>query len=295
MTVTTAETVTVDGLVLNTLAYNISTRGGRYTTPDVRTKNVEIGGRHGTQRVRSKKFQQGMFTLSMWVRGANEDGSIPDNSDGLSKRIFQNNLDVLLQTFTRKSGLLDIRQTLPDGTIRQCFGEVLAVIDPQSKSVQPMAAFSVAITIPSAFWQDLNPITYTSPAGLTASQTLTLSPFIGATAPMEDLVWTIMGAATNAKVQALENSLPLEVDTWMQYTGTVPTTKNLIVDSGLWSVTGSVGFSPSTANLVHMGSAAFMSLQPGPLNTAPQVAWSASGVDSHTQLMVTGRRKYVAV
>lgn len=295
MTVTTAETVTVDGLVLNTLAYNISTRGGRYTTPDVRTKNIEVGGRHGTVRVRSKKFQQGVFTMSMWVRGANEDGSVPDNSNGLSRRIFQNNLDILMQTFTRRSGLLDIRQTLPDGTVRQCFGEVLAAIDPQSKSVQPMAVFSVAITIPSAFWQDLNPVTYTSPLGLTASQNLTLAPFIGATAPMEDLVWNITGAATNAKVQALENGSPLEVDTWMQYTGTIPSTKILTVDSGAWTVAGNTGFSPSTANLVHMGSASFMSLQPGPMNTAPQIAWSASSVDSHTQLVITGRRKYVTV
>lgn len=295
MTVTTAETVTVDGLVLNTLAFNISTRAGRYTTPDVRTKNVEVGGRHGTVVVRSKKFQQGVFTMSMWVRGANSDGSVPDNSDGLNRRIFQENLDILLQTFTRKSGLLDIRQTLPDGTVRQCFGEVLATVDPQSKSVQPMATFSVAITIPSAFWQDLNPITYTSSIGLPTSQVLTLSPFIGATAPMEDLVWTIQGAATNARVQALENGAALQVDTWMQYTGTIPTVKSLIVDSGLWSVTGSSGFSPSTANLVHMGSAAFMSLQPGPQNTAPQVAWSAASVDGNTQLTVVGRRKYVAV
>jgi len=294
MTVTTAETVTVDGLVLNTLAYNISTRTGRYTTPDVRTKNVELAGRHGTVRVRSKKFQQGVFTMSMWVRGANEDGSVPDNSNGLSRRIFQNNLDILMQTFTRKSGLLDIRQTLPDGTIRQCFGEVLAAIDPQSKSVQPMALFNVAITIPAAFWQDLNPVTYTSPI-LSSNQTLTLAPFIGATAPMEDLVWTISGAATNPKVQALENSAALEVDTWMQYTGAVPTLKSLIVDSSVWSVTGSTGFTPSTANLVHMGSASFMSLQPGPLNTAPQIAWSATGMDSHTQLVVSGRRKYVTV
>lgn len=294
MTVTTAETVTVDGLVLNTLAYNISTRTGRYTTPDVRTKNVELAGRHGTVRVRSKKFQQGAFTLSMWVRGANEDGSVPDNSNRLGHRIFQNNLDILMQTFTRKSGLLDIRQTLPDGTIRQCFGEVLAAIDPQSKSTQPMALFNVAITIPSVFWQDLSAVTYTSPI-LSSNQTLTLSPFIGATAPMEDLVWTINGAAINPKVQALENSAALEVDTWMQYTSSVPSMKSLIVDSSVWSVVGSIGFAPSTANLVHMGSASFMSLQPGPLNTAPQIAWSATGMDSHTQLVVSGRRKYVTV
>lgn len=294
MTVTTAETVTVDGLVLNTLAYNISTRAGRYTTPDVRTKNVELPGRHGTLAVRGKRFQQSTFTLTMWVRGANTDGFIPDTD--LNSRLFQQNLDLLMQVFTRKSGLLDVRQTLPDGSVRQCFAEVLTAIDPQSKSVRPMANFSVALTIPAAFWQDLNPVTYTSSAGLTTSQTLTLTPFIGATAPMDDLVWTIAGSATNPKIQALENSSALSVDTWMQYNSTIPDFKNLTVDCGQWLVSGVAGFTPSTANLSHTGaSSSFMSLAPGPQNTSPQVKWTASGVDSHTQLTVVGRRKYVTV
>jgi len=293
MTATTAETVTVDGLVLNTLAYNISTRAGRYTTPDVRTKNIELPGRHGTLTVRSKRFQQGVIVLSMWVRGANSDGFMPTSD--LQSRIFQQNLDLLMQVFTRKSGLLDVRQTLPDGSVRQCFAEVLAAIDPQSKSTRPMAAFSVALTIPAAFWQDLNPITYTSTAGLTSSQTLTLSPFIGATAPMDDLVWTIAGAATNPKIQALESGSPLSVDTWMQYNNTIPDFKSLTVDCSSWGVSGVAGFSPSTADVSHAGASTFMSLQPGPQNTAPQVKWTASGVDSSTQLTVTGRRKYVTV
>lgn len=293
MTVTTAQTVTVDGLVLNTLAYNISTRAGRYTTPDVRTKNVELPGRHGTLMVQGKRFQQGTFTLSMWVRGANSDGFIPATE--LEYRIFQQNLDLLRQVFTRKSGLLDVRQTMPDGSVRQCFAEVLAAIDPQSKSTRPMAVFSVALVIPSAFWQDLNPITFTSPTGLSSSQTLTLSPFISATAPMDDLVWTIAGAATNPKIQALESGSPLAVDTWVQYNNTVPDFKSLTIDCSQWAVSGVAGFSPSTADVTHIGTSSFMSLQPGPQNTAPQVKWTASGVNADTQLTVTGRRKYVAV
>ncbi len=292
MTVTTAETVTVDGLVLNTLAYNISTRAGRYTTPDVRTKNIELPGRHGTLNVPGKKFQQGVFTLSMWIRGANQDGSIP--STAIQGKLFRENLDLLMQLFTRRTGLLNIQQVMPDGTVRQCFGEVLAIVDPTSNSTQPMATYTVAITVPACFWQDVSTVTYTSPAALGASQILTLQPFLGATAPMEDLVWTIVGAATNAKIQALESSVALAVDTWMQYTGTIPTTKQLIVDTSAWSVAGSSGFVPSTANLVHSGSASFMSVQPGLLNTAPQVLFTAASTDANTQVIVTGRRKFVA-
>lgn len=292
MTVTTANTLSVDNLTLNTLAYNVSTWTGRLTTPDVRTKNIEIPGKHGTQRVMAKRFQEGQFILNMWVRGANQDGSVPDRTIG--NRLFFDNLDLLLQVFSRKSGQLDVRQSLPDGSIRQCFAEVNAVMDPTSKSANPMAQFSVALTIPDCFWQDLNAVTYTSPASLPTSEILTLSPFVGATAPMGDLVWTVTGSATNAKIQALENGSPLEQDTWMQYTGTIPSTDQLIVDCSSWSVTGS-GFSPSTAFLGHAGSAQYMDLQPGPQNSAPQVQWSAASVNSHTQLTVTGRRKYVTI
>ena len=219
MAVSTAETVTVDGFVLNTYAYNISTLTGRLTTPDLRTKNVELPGRHGTLRVRNKKFQEGLYTLTMWVKGALPDGSVPTQK--IARRLFFENVDVLMQIFTRRTGLLNIQQVMSDGSVRQCFAEVLAVIDPESSAANPLAKFNVAFSLANPFWQDLDEVTYVSPAGLPVSETLTLSPFIGATAPMEDLQFTVTGRCSEFKIQALENGSPLEVDCWVQYNAAV--------------------------------------------------------------------------
>lgn len=293
MAVSTAETVTVDGFVLNTYAYNISTLGGRLSTPDVRTKNVEVPARHGTLRVRNKKFQENLSTLTMWVKGALSDGSVPTQK--ISRRLFYENVDMLTQIFTRRSGPLNIQQVMPDGSVRQCYAEVLAVIAPESSSSNPMAKFNVALTIPSVFWQDLNPVTYLSPTGLPTSELLTLSPFVGATAPMEDLQLTVTGQCSQFKIQALENGQPLEVDCWVQYNTNVITGATLTLHSADWTLSNVGGATPTIANVSHSGSAFWLSLPPGPQNSAPQVQWTCTNPNSNTQLQVTGYRKYVVV
>lgn len=291
MTVSTAETVTVDGFVLNTYAYNISTITGRLTTPDLRTKNVELPGRHGTLRVRNKKFQEGLYTLTMWVKGALPDGSVPTQK--IARRLFFENVDMLMQIFTRRTGLLNIQQVMSDGSVRQCHGEVLAVIDPESSAANPLAKFNVAFTLPYAFWEDLNTVTYNSATGLTTSQTLTLSPFIGATAPMEDLSFTVTGRVSQFKIQALENGAPLENDCWVQYNASIVSGATVTLTSSNWGISGSG--SPTVANVSHSGSNFWLSLPPGWQNSAPQVQWTCTNPDPHTALSVSGHRKYVVV
>jgi len=290
MAVSTAETVSVDGVVLNTYAYNISTITGRMTTPDLRTKNVEIPGRHGTLRVRNKKFQEGSFTLTMWVKGALSDGSVPTQK--IQRRLFYENLDMLMQVFTRRTGLINIQQVKPDGSVRQCDAEVLAVITPESSAANPLAKFNVAFTLPNPFWRDVNPVTWASPAGLPVSEILTLQSFIGATAPMEDLQFTVTGKVSQFKLQALENGSPLELDCWVQYNAGVNSAATLTLDSSDWGVSASSG-SPLVSDITHSGSNFWLSLPPGWQNSAPQIAWSCTNPDSHTQLTVTGYRKYV--
>jgi hypothetical protein len=292
MSVSTAETVTVDGFVLNTYAFNISTLSGRLTTPDLRTKNVEVPGRHGTLRVRNKKFQENIYTLTMWVKGSLPDGSVPTQK--IARRLFYENVDNLMQIFTRRTGLLNIQQVMPDGSVRQCFGEVLATITPESSSSNPLGKFNVAFTLPGVFWQDLEPVTYTSPAGLPVSEILTLDPFIGATAPMEDLQITVTGRVSQFKIQALENGSPLEIDTWVQYNAPVSSTQSVTLDSSDWSISASSG-TPSIVNVVHSGSNFWLSLPPGWQNSAPQIAWTCTNPDSQTKLSITGTRKYVVV
>jgi hypothetical protein len=63
-----------NGLVLNTLAYGITTLGGREGIPPRVGENVTAGRRHGRRKV-AKRFDQRVLSLAMFVVGRNEDGS----------------------------------------------------------------------------------------------------------------------------------------------------------------------------------------------------------------------------
>src|SRR6185312_7803858 len=116
----------------------------------------------------------------------------------------------------------------------------LAVITPESSAANPLAKFNVAFTLPNPFWRDVNPVTWASPAGLPVSEILTLQSFIGATAPMEDLQFTVTGKVSQFKLQALENGSPLELDCWVQYNAGVNSAATLTLDSSDWCATSPI-------------------------------------------------------
>lgn len=98
----------IDDIDLSTFAFNISNRSAGWSVPARRGSNLTIPGRHGTQWVANKPFDEGSTTLSMWALGANEDGSMPD--DGNLRRMCRFNLDKLTAIFGQTSRLLNVVQ-----------------------------------------------------------------------------------------------------------------------------------------------------------------------------------------
>jgi len=72
---------TVDGVPLQTYAYNITTLGGsRMSPPPLRGTNINVPFRPGTTwqpRIPDSRT----ITLAMWVLGCNTDGSLPEDRD----------------------------------------------------------------------------------------------------------------------------------------------------------------------------------------------------------------------
>jgi hypothetical protein len=284
---TTTETITVDGVDLNTYAINVSTLAGRLRTPAVRGNNLTIPGRHGQLRTKQKFFQDNVITLPMWVRGTNATtGASP------SRSTFFTNIDALTSLFGNRNGLLDVRHTLADGSVRQCFAEVLEVLDFSTAGSwgNPSADFTVALTIPSGFWQSVSTVTqtFTSP---TRPSTLSLTSFAGVTAPMDDLTFTITGPITNPEIHAYENSAALEVPIWFKYTGVIAASTSLIVNCNNWTVTGT-GFTPTYNLLTHTGSSRFMSVLPAPSAGSPQIRLEGSA-GSPASVAVSGYKKFL--
>jgi hypothetical protein len=98
VTVTTNVWWKYNGLTLNTLAYNIKTRGGsRMGTADPRGENQLIPGMTG-RRFLWKLRDSRIITLQMWVRGSDEDGTRPVGNPALIEK-FDNNWNLLANIF----------------------------------------------------------------------------------------------------------------------------------------------------------------------------------------------------
>lgn len=288
MTTTTAETLTVDGVTLNTYAKNIETRTGRMHVPGMRTPNVAVPGRHGDGWTKYKTYEPGVLILNMWVLGCDDNGAIPGGST--ARKEFINNRDALLQLFMAPQSLRTLKQTMPDGSVRQCRAEVLAAFD--FSSINPSdARFAVEFTIPEVFWESevyttdqLIALSGESGAGSAYSNVAFLD---GSNAPLEDLIFKIKGPATN----------PVLRDGWtgqyVRYNGTLSSAQTWTLNAGLW--TTDVNGTNNAANVQSFGDSPRLFLlhpyQSGP----PQVKVEANADWSPgtSSLKISGRRKFL--
>jgi hypothetical protein len=287
---TTTETLTVDGVVLNTYAKNIESLTGRLRTPPMRTGNIIVPGRHGSLRPATRLYGENVISLPMWVRGCDDDGLVPTTK----RREFYKNVDALTQLFGYHKSRLDIRHTLPDGSVRQAFGEVLDVIDMSVDDAvnDPVGKFIVTLQMNEPFWQDISDVTQTitgTPGGTTS-----LANFAGATAPMDELVIRFTGPINNPTITAVYDSGVIS---------SIYATYQANLASGAWVefntstfewTTGGGAAAFNYANWAHSGGGRLFTLFPGKSAGTPQIHWAGGGSPTGvTALKLTGRRKYL--
>jgi hypothetical protein len=287
MTVTTAETLAANGIILNTLAKNIESLTGRLRVPKLRTENITVPGRHGTLYTRQKYYDEGEIVLPMWVRGCDDDGLVTTG-----RAQFMANIDTLTRIFRPGDGLIELVHTLADGSSRRVMCEVTEAIDFSVISGSgniPVGKFSVALRVPSVFWED----TIVSSVDLPPTQNGEIAALSGMSAPLEDSVWTITGPVTNPRVEALYNGQPQLTPNWFQYSGTIPAGQGMVVDCGKWLLTGVGGFVPNYSFFSHSGGSRWLTLQAAVVGHSPEVKITSSATTSATKFNLTGRRKYL--
>lgn len=287
MTATTVETLTADGVLLNTLAKNISSLTGRLIAPPLRTNDIVVPQRNGDVVTPRKWYGPGMLTLPMWVIGCDDNGGIPAAS---SRRIeFYKRVDELIGVFSSPELIL-MQHKLPDGTVRECRAQRVELLDFTTDAVNPRGLVNVALKVPGSFWQDDSNKTFTQ-SNPTVPSTLSLTQFAGATAPMDDLTITITGPITNPRVEAYRNSAALTQPVWFQYTGSIGSGLTMVVNCATWALSGTAG--ATYANLSHSGDARWISVPPAPAAGTPQIRLTGSGNNATTAISVVGRRKFM--
>lgn len=294
MTNTSRWPITVDGVRLDTYAWNVRTRAGRDLAAAVKTPNIDAPLLNGELWVPGKKTGPGRMVLQMWVQGCDANGLPP--ADGDSYWVYRQNLDQLNRMFGVRHRLLDVQQTVRNtpATIRQALCEVTAVIDP-SMNVPSVysSGFTVEFTIPGAFWQDLADSNFDSGTSITSGTTYQLTTFAAATAPCEDLYLVIDGPATNptwvdqpsGHFIALNRAL-LAGEQWVVDT-TNWTSK---IGAGIAFTTGGTSVASQTSYGGYLAPKMF-GLTPLSPNPRVIVTWTAGGT-SATRARIRGKVKY---
>lgn len=271
----------IDGVSLQTLAYNVRNRGGRWSVPERGNTNVPVPGRNGAIWTPGKVYGQNTLALSMWVIGANPDGSIP--SDRTKAQKIRENVDALTRLFTKAHALIEVIQDDDANVSRRCYAEVVASFD-FTTAPGNRAEFAVALQVPAAFWEDVSSATYQSAAGITTGTNFAITALSGGTAVIEDSVITFRGAGTNPKITDILTGA------WVQLAGTVASSQDWVIDNSVWSSTNNAVNVVGTTT--HSGAARLLPLQPNPLNGDVILKVEGSGFNANTRLTVAGRRKW---
>lgn len=306
--------LTINGVRLDTLAFNVRTYDGRRGMPGKRLASAAIPGLHGVLPVLSGgTFEPGEFVLQMWVVGADLDGIRPDPGTP-SRAFYDRNLDALLHLFSGTDRLLDIRQTMGDGSVRQALGRVVDAVVPKTGGAEyaVRGEFTVAIEIPAVFWRDVEEEVFTGTASASSPHTLVVSTLTGSTAPIEDAVYLIRGPAASGVRLSCPDS-----GAWIELQRALAAGEVWRIDSRQWkSVIGGTGMgfdgastSDAFAVTEWAGSGAYMftvvpkhagsTTVPSPVLSVASadrtchLVLSGSGFGASTQVSLRARRKFL--
>lgn len=270
------ETITANGVDLRTILRNVESLSGALRAPARRGSNIVVPGRHGALKTQRKRYDVGELILPMWVKGANPDGTVGTEDTQLTR--FYEQIDLLTQLFHSDTVVID--HTLPDGSVRRAVCELLEPLEWERNPASPLfGRVSVALTIPGAFWSDTTNRTQT--VSLTTGQSVTLSQFAGATAPMDELMVTF-GPGNNPELG--------QGGIFVAYDGIIAAGRTLVVNTTTWTLTGTGGLVVDYSKLRHGGEARWFTLHPQ--SGGPEVALLHTGGGS-MQVTIVGPRKYL--
>lgn len=255
----------VDGVSLQTLAFNIETLGGdRMAPPPVRGDDILIPAAPG-RRWMPKMPDSRTLSLGMWVIGAEETGLVP--SDGEVRRQFEDNwrkLRNLLWVYDRE--LTITKRFYVDGVLKTASakGHFTGGLNP-SMNGQQRAVFTVDITLSDPYFY--GPLK-TEP--LSASEVVTVEG--------DDVTRRIFLEVEGSRNNLIVRNATLDVQ--VEYASTLDLGDVLNIDvQKFTSVTdpdGSPAFK-SVGYIRHEGSPSWLVLKPGD-NTITVASDSGSGL-----------------
>jgi hypothetical protein len=296
VTFTSIRPITVDGVRLDTLGWNVEEI--RIEASQSRSADATLPGLDGVVASLNDPREPGSIGLSMFVRGSDADGLVPTNSSDL----LEANLDELVHLFSKRHAFIDYqRQVDVGGTLRRAWCKVTDAIAPDLTPGR-LARFAVALQVPSGSLEDLATQDWTqvNPGNGTTRDVTTMT---GSTETIPDSVVLVTGPVTNPKITDPNTGAYVQLnlalvagDTWR-------------VNVGTWSSRTALSGSPLTlasADTTGTDRAAVTTYGgiPGQVLYLPltpvrsggvrkvQIALSGTGITSGTAIAIRAKRRF---
>jgi hypothetical protein len=192
--------VTVGGVSLDTLVWNVRSRSGRWGTGGRRGGNIPSGGLDGSVWSPNKPLDELDVVLEMWILGSDTNGHMPDSTAG--KALVRSRRDQLYRLMANQAALFEVVDTESN---RRCLAECTANLESAVQAGGTRAEVTFPLVVPAGCWEDASVVT-TSNAVLTASGSYTLTGMGGGTLPLQGLVITVTPPARNILITASDGS-----------------------------------------------------------------------------------------
>jgi hypothetical protein len=275
----------IDGINMRTSAWNVSTQTGRFSMPPVRGDDLVLPGRSGYVFTPNKPYDAGIGVLSVWVTGANSNGTFP-TTHTLRQQQMRTNIAQMQRMFLRRHKLSTIRAWQPDGSIRQCLAQWTDWGEPTVQADGTRAEWTMGFSIPGVFWKDETDTSQQTATGSTLPKTLSLTSFDNMTGVIEDSVLSVTGPITNPRITDSETGQ------YVQYTGTLASSAVWTVDCGAF--TSLVGATNVLSSTTHGGGYRFLTISNVfGSSTTPQLVLTGTAGGTNTKFGIVARRKWV--
>lgn len=221
MTYTSDRPITVDGVRLDTLAWNI-TKINRAMAAR-RDRSTTLPGRDGAVPSLDDDLEPVNLGLEMFVMGTDADGLVPVAG---RRDTLRNNLDELVHLFGKRHALLDLRETVANGVERRAWAKVQDSITPDISTIGGSGEFTVSLVLPYGVWEDPVAATWTQAAPVTAAPVVTLQ---GATERIQDAIFAVKGPATNPRITDVATG------SWVQLNAALTAAETWRVNALTWA------------------------------------------------------------
>lgn len=297
MTNTSDRPIAIDGVRLDTLAWNIAkinrAMAGR------RSADVQVPGLDGSLPSLNDNLEPLVFGLDMFVMGTDADGAVPA---GGRRDQFRANLDELVHLFGTRHRLLEVTEQVTATASRRCLAKVVDSITPDTAENGSSGQFTVSLQVPSGVWEDTATSDWTSTPTIVSGAAQEVTTLQGATERITDAVILVQGPISNPRVTDTATAAYVQLtatlaagEFWRINVGTWATRRGTVLGLGSADTTGSDVQALTTYGGT-VNQAAFLPLVPVRDTGQRRVKVSLTGgsITAATALSVRARRKYAA-